>query len=109
MRDAVGNHLECRAIAKHILKGDLQDGFDARRIYRSGWSDLGDPTAVERGLEELIQLGWLTEETQPTAGRSAVVYHINPQIWERAPGGTDRTDGRSAAQATAQHRQGGGA
>lgn len=91
---ATGNHLECRAIAKHILNGDLQDGFDARRVYRSGWADLGDPSAVECGLEELIQRGWLAEETQRTAGRSALVYRINPQIWERGPGGTDRTDRR---------------
>ncbi|MBZ0153297.1 MAG: DUF3987 domain-containing protein [Planctomycetes bacterium] len=97
---SLGNHLECRAIAKHILAGDLEDGFDARKVYRSGWSQLSDPTAVEAGLEQLIGLGWLDEQLRPTRGRTATIYRINPRIRELGPEGTDRTDRRSTPQAT---------
>jgi hypothetical protein len=89
---SLGSHLECRAIAKHIQSGDLPDGFDARRIYRAGWSNLDDPTAVECGLEQLIQLGWLAEDVRPTKGRSATVYLINPRIRDTPQGGTDKAD-----------------
>ncbi len=88
----VGGHQECLAIAKHILKGDLQDGFDARSVYRPCWSHLDSPEAAEKGLEELVQLGWLAEERLPTAGRSATVFLINPKLWDTHPRPTDRTD-----------------
>src|SRR5690606_4437882 len=88
----LGSHLECRAIAKHILNRDLEDGLDARSIYRSNRTDLSDPSAVESGLEQLMQLGWVAEEVRPTKGRSATIYRINPKIWECPPGGGDRTD-----------------
>ena len=89
---ALGSSLECRAIAKHILNGDLEDGFAARKIYRSGWSNVGDPQSADRGLDRLIEIGWLAEEHQPTKGRTGIVYRINPGIRKHPLDGTDTTD-----------------
>lgn len=89
---STGGHQECLAIAEHILNGDLQDGFDSRSVYRPNWTYLPDVEAAERGIEGLVQIGWLTEETRRTPGRSATVCRINPRIWETYPRPTDRTD-----------------
>jgi hypothetical protein len=89
---ALGSSLECRAIANHILKGDLEDGFSARDVYRKSWSHVSDQQSAERGLDQLIQLGWLAEEVNQTRGRAGIVYRINPEIRRRHPDGTDRTD-----------------
>jgi hypothetical protein len=89
---STGGHQECLAIAEHIVNGDLQDGFDTRSVYRPNWTYLPDVEAAERGIEELVRLGWLAEETRRTPGRSATLCRINPRIWETHPRPTDRTD-----------------
>ena len=88
----IGTLLEAKALAKHIMDGDLEDGFAARSVYRRGWSYLTTKEAAECALEQLVVHGWLAEDLRPTRGRSAAVYLINPEIWKHPWGGTDKTD-----------------
>ena len=60
-------------------------------MYRSGWTHLDDPAAVEVGLEQLTQFGWLAEEVRRTGGRNATVFRINPKLRELSLRGADGT------------------
>ena len=68
-----------RALAKRILKGDLQSGFTARSVYLKGWNGLNKPH-VQSALEQLTELGWLREVAITTGGRPLFQYLINPKV-----------------------------
>jgi putative DNA primase/helicase len=89
-----------RSLAKHILGGDVKDGFALRELYRKGWSGLSSAEDAKDGAAYLIDLGWLREGRVQTEGRTGTVYLVNPKVSDLktsdGPGeGTDRTD-RSA-------------
>ncbi len=100
---AIGSQHEARAIAERIQKGDLEDGFDARSVYRAGWTHLNDKGSVAAGLEILIQRGWLAPQTVPTGGRPATVYRINPGLQEML--GNDKEGADHDPRATPEHAQ----
>jgi putative DNA primase/helicase len=90
-----------RALAKHILAGDVKTGFALRDVYRRGWSGLTNTRDAEGGADMLVSLDWLRECREPTAGRTGTVYYINPRVYDLdgpsknpppAPEGTDGTD-----------------
>lgn len=92
-----------RAIWSHVARGDLLDGFDARAIYRKGWTGLSDADDVKGGLELLVEYGYLVESIDPpTAGASGRPRHprylVNPAARnQKTPHrGTDRTDKTSS-------------
>jgi hypothetical protein len=68
-----------RALAKRILKGDLQSGFTARSVYLKGWNGL-NKQSVQSALEQLTELGWLREVAITTGGRPLFQYLINPKV-----------------------------
>ena len=68
-----------RALAKRILKGDLQSGFTARSVYLKGWNGL-NRQSVQYALEQLTELGWLMESAALTGGRPSFQYLINPKV-----------------------------
>jgi putative DNA primase/helicase len=68
-----------RAILSRIHKGDLVDGFTARDLYRSQWTNLTDRERVQAGLDLLVDLDWLAANTVSTAGRTRVEYTFNPR------------------------------
>ena len=52
--------------------------FDARTIYRAGWAGL-DREATQAGLDLLADLHYLRRETEPTDGRPATLWLVNPE------------------------------
>jgi Protein of unknown function (DUF3987) len=70
-----------KAIAAHIQKGDLVDGFTARDVHQHDWSGLTDRNHVQLGLDLLADLDHLAAKTASGTdwgGRPKVVYTINP-------------------------------
>jgi hypothetical protein len=74
-----GEVAAAHAILRHIRKGDLEDGFTARMVYRKQWSGLPDEEIVRQGLELLVDYRWLKPEDIKTAGRTTTRYWINPR------------------------------
>ena len=48
-----------KAIWRRICRGDLTDGFDARTVYRHGWTGLTDTETVKEGLCLLADHGYI--------------------------------------------------
>jgi uncharacterized protein DUF3987 len=55
-----------------------QRRFDARSIYRQGWTGL-DRETTYAGLELLADLDYLRSEPVPTGGRTATLWRVNPE------------------------------
>ena len=70
-----------KAVLTHVRKGDVEDNFSARDIYRHGWSRLSDRDQVQSGLNLLCDLDWIVAvDKHPTAGgRPTTIYRINPR------------------------------
>ncbi|WP_449369719.1 DUF3987 domain-containing protein [Thiomonas sp.] len=67
-----------RAILKRIKRGDLpRDGFGSRDVWRPNWSGLSDRDLVMAALGYLVDMGWLHEQREPTAGRPSTTYTLN--------------------------------
>ena len=86
-----------RALGKHILAGQVKDGFALRDVYRKGWGGLASAEDAKDAAAYLVDLDWLREERVLTEGRPATVYLINPTIpclknTDTPSEGTDRTD-----------------
>lgn len=69
-----------QCLAARIEKGDLQDGFSLRDVYRPGWSGLSDRQDAQSAVDVLIDHHWLIEESIDTGGRPQTVYRINPHV-----------------------------
>lgn len=86
------NHA-ARCLAARILRGALPDGFDARSVYRKGWSGLTRSEQVESALQVLAGLNWVREVVDTkTGGAPATTWSINPKLLLRAKQGTDKAD-----------------
>jgi hypothetical protein len=69
-------------LAERIKRGELQDGFTARDVYRKGWYLLNDRNKVEAACRELEELGWIRSKPLPVINRYAKQgYEINPKIF----------------------------
>ncbi|MDE2174173.1 MAG: DUF3987 domain-containing protein [Betaproteobacteria bacterium] len=67
-----------RAILRRIKRGDLpRDGFKSWDVWRPNWSDLSDRDLVSAALAYLVDMGWLHERREPTAGRPSTTYTLN--------------------------------
>jgi len=73
-----------KSLAKHIKKGDLQDGFTVRNVYRKNWSLLASAKEAAEATELLQDMGWLRavrdEKVSANDGRPTVRYMINPKV-----------------------------
>ncbi len=78
-----GETAAAAAILSRIRKGFLTDGFSARDVYHSKWSNLTNREHVKGALNLLVDFGWLQEKAVKTGGRPSAVYFINPRIGER--------------------------
>jgi putative DNA primase/helicase len=75
-----------KAILKRIQKGDIEDGFAARDVYRNGWSNLSDSEQVQAGINLLAECEWLSERedsSQKVSGRPKTYYKINPAAFRK--------------------------
>jgi Protein of unknown function (DUF3987)/Primase C terminal 2 (PriCT-2)/Bifunctional DNA primase/polymerase, N-terminal len=68
-----------RAVLARIRKGDLENGFTCREVYRRQWSNLSDPEQVQAGLDLLVDCDWLAENSVKTAGKPKTTYLVNPK------------------------------
>jgi hypothetical protein len=72
-----------KAVLARIRKGDIQDGFTARDVYRNQWSNLSNVEQVQAGLNLLVDCNWLVEreDSQKVAGKAKVNYRISPSAF----------------------------
>lgn len=79
-----GSKDAAKSLAKHIKKGDLQDGFTVRNVYRKNWSLLASAKEAAEATELLQDMGWLRavrdEKVSANDGRPTVRYMINPKV-----------------------------
>jgi hypothetical protein len=72
-----------KSLAQHIKKGDLQDGFTVRNVYRKNWSLLATAKEATEATEILEEMGWLRgirdDKASANDGRPTVRYLINPK------------------------------
>lgn len=73
-------------LAAKLLSGELASPFVLRDVYRPQWAGLPDRQAAQGAVEVLLDCDWLAEEAQATAGRTKMVYRLNPKV----KGGTAR-------------------
>jgi hypothetical protein len=83
--------IAAKALAAKIRKGELQDAFTLRDVYRKHWTGLCERQAVEQAVDLLIELHWLMEAVQETGGKRKVHYRINPALLSDGDAGGGRT------------------
>jgi Protein of unknown function (DUF3987) len=71
-----------RALSDRILSEDLTEAFTARDVYRRHWAGLPTREEAQKGIDVLVELGWLAEVRETTGGRPSIKYVINPQVRE---------------------------
>jgi putative DNA primase/helicase len=78
------DYVVARALAAHILKGDLPREFALRDVYRPQWTELTKPEGAAKAVEVLLDLDWLREYSEETGGRPSRRFLANPRIWEES-------------------------
>ena len=63
-----------RALLDRIKKGDIQDSFALRDIYRKQWSQLSSSDLVHQGTKLLIDFGWLKEDSIEQNGKTIRIH-----------------------------------
>jgi hypothetical protein len=89
-----------QALASHIERGALADGFTARDVRRNGWRNLTTDTAVRSALDWLVDDHWLWSIEAPgasTGGRPTTRYWVNPKATKAAGRPTANTDETSVS------------
>jgi putative DNA primase/helicase len=75
-----------RVLAEKIKDGALPSPFQAREVYRHGWSGLDDPHAARRAVGILQDLGWVRSvEISQTGGAPREDIHIHPKLPRKPP------------------------
>jgi len=70
-----------RALARKIKGRSLPERFGLREVYRHGWANLStEETRI--AADVLEDFNWIERQQESTDGRTAVVYQVNPLIWE---------------------------
>jgi putative DNA primase/helicase len=71
-----------RALLKRLQKGDLDDGFSLRDVYRNEWSKLSNKEDAKAAVDILVDKDWLRSEgcKNPSGGRPAEIYRMHPQL-----------------------------
>lgn len=81
---SAGSKDAAKSLAQHIKKGDLQDGFTVRNVYRKNWSLLATAKEATEATEVLQDMGWLRAvrdvKVSASDGRPTVRYLINPKV-----------------------------
>jgi hypothetical protein len=69
-----------RNLVRKIQKGELQDHFDQRDIYRKHWALLKTKEEVESACSLLVENGWLREGVVSESRKTKACYLINPAV-----------------------------
>jgi Protein of unknown function (DUF3987) len=76
------DHIGAKALATHILKGELSDRFTLRDVYNHHWSNLADQDRAYKAVCVLVEFDWLRSEQETTGGRPRTWYFVNPRLKE---------------------------
>jgi len=70
-------------LAKKIRehKADTDGVLEVRKVYRHCWEGLIDVDLVKAACDVLVDAKWLREIGEPTGGRPANRYQVNPKVW----------------------------
>ena len=71
-----------RKIARAIKSGEFSGSFSVREVCRKKWQDLKKSAEVRVAIAVLVECGWVKQDLQPTNGRTAERWDINPAINE---------------------------
>jgi putative DNA primase/helicase len=74
--------VSARALAKKIESGKLPEEFSLRDVYRKGWANLSTADDARVAAEVLEDFDWIVRRHHETAGRTAVIYEVNPLVLE---------------------------
>ena len=74
------NATAARALLTRIRRGDVQDGFTVREVWKKGWSKLTTSADVEAAVTMLVEYGWISPAVTQTGGRPRVAYSIHPEV-----------------------------
>jgi len=72
-----------KTILLKLKRGDIEEPFSARDIYRNGWTGLSEPWRVRDALTFLEDRDWLTSSTttrERHGGRPQTIYVMNPRV-----------------------------
>lgn len=67
-----------KALLRRIRRGDVDNRFAARDIYRHHWSMLATPEETANALNVLTDYGWVRAISVATDGRTKTVFEIHP-------------------------------
>jgi hypothetical protein len=88
-----------RELAKHLQRGDLQERFRLREVYRKGWTGLNNKEDAEAAAEILCDHSWIRlaapapDRPPGTPGRAASqMFEVNPKILRHPSIPADKTD-----------------
>lgn len=68
-----------KVLNKRIGKGELEDGFTAREVYRKGWAFMSTQEEAQGAINLLVEHGYLKATPSQSTGRSTIKYLINPR------------------------------
>lgn len=68
-----------KILLKRIGKGELEDGFTAREVYRKGWAFMSTQQEAQEAINLLVEHGYLKVTQSQSIGRSTTKYLINPR------------------------------
>ena len=68
------------ALFERLRRGDVQDGFSLRDIYRNCWSRLTTPDEAQAAVRVLDEFGWIRSQTIRTGGRPTTQMQIHPSL-----------------------------
>ena len=68
-----------KTLLKRIGKGELEDGFTVRDVYRKGWAFMSTQEEAQGVLNLLVEYGYLKATPSQSTGRSTTKYLINPR------------------------------
>ena len=68
------------ALFERLRRGDVQDGFSLRDIYRNCWLRLTTPDEAQAAVRVLEEFGWIRSQTIRTGGRPTTQMQIHPSL-----------------------------
>ncbi len=82
MQDVAAAH----CVVRHVRRGDLEDGFTLRHLYRRGWGEIKSREAAKAAVDLLLDYGHLRTlpiDLSPAGGRPTERYAIHPSLTAR--------------------------
>ena len=68
-----------KMLLKRIGKGELEDGFTVRDVYRNGWTFMSTQEEAQGVINRLVEHGYLKVTQSQSTGRPTSKYLINPR------------------------------